>query len=283
MGSTRKMTLVMLHGFMGCGGDWEPIARALGPSYGCLYPDLPGHGALQNDPETAHASMEKTANRVLGELEKQGVGVCALAGYSMGGRVALYLAVRHPDRFAGLVLESASPGIADASARCERIRQDTELARKLAQFTGAAAGSSERTMDHGGTPSPQEMDFHLFLEQWYGQPLFCTLADRPELLRQLIERRRRNTPQLLAASLLGLGTGTQPSLWECLPSLQMPVLLVTGAQDTKFTAIAEAMMACLPRARHEVFQGCSHCPHEEAPARFVEVLEKFLRKTVLRT
>ena len=229
--------------------------------YRCLCPDLPGHGAAAGKSENAGADMEQTAALLLRRLEEHNISHCALAGYSMGGRVALYLAVRHPERFTRLLLESASPGIADTTARLERLRQDRALARRLSSFSSEPAG------------------FGTFLDDWYGQPLFASLQERPELLKELIARRRENEPRQLGASLLGLGTGAQPDLWGELPSVTMPVLLVTGARDAKFDAIAASMAARLPCARREVFQDSGHCPHEENPTRFAEVFRRVLDTT----
>ncbi len=179
----------------------------------------------------------------------------------MGGRIALYLTVHYPRRFSCLILESASPGIADPAARIERRSQDETLARKL----------SELYQDEAG--------FYEFLAAWYRQPLFNTLAEKPELLQQGIARRIRQNTRALASSLRGLGTGSQPSLWEYLPSVQLPVLLITGDQDPKFTTIATAMASALPRARHERFHACSHNIHEEAPEQFAAVAGRFLQDT----
>jgi len=223
-----------------------------------LCPDLPGHGVY---PANAGATLEETAVMLLRGLDRHGVECCGLTGYSMGGRIALYLSVHYPKRFSCLILESASPGIADSAARLERRRQDEALARKLSGLY------------------QDELEFYAFLVAWHRQPLFNTLAKKSELLQRRIARMRHNDSRALAAALRGLGTGSQPSLWECLSAIHVPVLLITGAHDQKFTAIAEAMATTLPRARHEQFQECSHCVHEEAPERFAETALRFLHET----
>jgi 2-succinyl-6-hydroxy-2,4-cyclohexadiene-1-carboxylate synthase len=253
--------VLLLHGFMGCGADWKFAAHSLCPGYRCLCPDLPGHGAAASESENAGANMEETAAMLLRGLEEHGVGTCALAGYSMGGRVALYLAVQYPERFTCLMLESASPGIADPEARLERRRQDEERALKLSRI------------------SQDGPDFREFLRAWYEQPLFGALRNRPALLEERIARRLHTNPRALAASLRGLGTGLQPSLWEQLSSVKIPVLLITGGEDSKFCAIAASMAALLPRVRHEVIQDCGHCAHEEDPERFAEIFRRFLQET----
>jgi len=243
---------------MGSSADWAPVAQNLDSGRRCFCPDLPGHGAC---PVNAGADMAATSKMLFRELDKHGIEKCALVGYSMGGRVALHLAIQRPERFSSLILESASPGIADPQARLERRKQDEELAGKLVRLYQHEAG------------------FYDFLDAWYRQPLFDTWSESPALMQRVIARRLHNDPRALAAALLGLGVGAQPSLWTRLSAMELPVLLITGTKDSKFTAIAEAMTDVLPCARHERFQACSHCVHEETPEQFASVVERFLHET----
>lgn len=278
---TDASAVLMLHGFMGSGADWLPVAKAVGTrGRRYLCPDLPGHGVVQHLLDGADASIKEVAASLVAGLEQRGIGPCALAGYSMGGRLALYLVIHFPARFTRLVLLSASPGIEDPDERRERRTQDKQLALHLRQFHSAReTGEASIEPAHPEASEPSwDGDFHGFLKRWYGQPIFESLVERPELVDEILERRSRNNPRALAASLHGLGTGIQPSLWHRLSSVKIPVLLVTGARDAKFTAIAEAMQAGLSGARHEVMEGCGHCPHEEAPGQFASVLGAFLNE-----
>lgn len=257
--------VLMLHGFMGCGSDWTPTAEALTPSFRSVCPDLPGHGDTRFHLSGADAGIEETAAALLRGLENRHIYKCALLGYSMGGRIALYLALNHPERFSCVVLESASPGLAEAEERQERLRQDAQLAARLEPLAAEDASDGSD-------------GFKAFLREWYDGPLFRTLGSQPGLLEEMVGRRTQNNPRSLAASLRGLGTGSQPSLWEKLPSLALPVLLAAGEEDTKFRAIAAAMKARLPRAEYHAFPECSHCPHEERPASFAALLRTFLTR-----
>lgn len=80
----------------------------------------------------------------------------------------------------------------------------------------------------------------------------------------------------LAGSLRGLGTGRQPSLWERLPEVRVPTLLVVGEEDGKFTRVAYEMTKRLPEARVVVVPGAGHTVHLENPAGFAAALEEFL-------
>ena len=156
----------------------------------------------------------------------------------MGGRLCLHLAVARPDLVERLVLVSATGGIDDAGERAARRAADEALAA---------------TIERDGVDA--------FLERWVAQPMFAALPD-PGL-----DDRRRNTAAGLASSLRLAGTGTQEPLWDRLPALTMPVLLVAGALDAKFVAAAERMAALLPHATLAVVADAGHTVHLEQPGR----------------
>lgn len=142
-------------------------------------------------------------------------GRAIYVGYSMGGRLCLRLAIDRPEVVRALVLVSASPGIADAAERAARVETDEVLADSVAR---------------DGVDT--------FLENWLAQPMFASVPpDAPG-----VADRRRLTAEYLAACLRRLGTGAMDPMWSDLPKLQMPVMLVTGTHDEKFTAIARRML-----------------------------------------
>jgi 2-succinyl-6-hydroxy-2,4-cyclohexadiene-1-carboxylate synthase len=167
------------------------------------------------------------------------VGRGTYVGYSMGGRLCLQLALDRPDHVERLVLVSASPGIADPAARAARREADERLAQEV-ERDGIAA----------------------FLERWLAQPLFATL---PRDRSGIDERRARNTVERLTYQLRVLGQGVQPSNWERLGELRMPVLLIVGELDTKYAEIARQMAGGIPDARVEVIPGAGHACHVEQP------------------
>jgi 2-succinyl-6-hydroxy-2,4-cyclohexadiene-1-carboxylate synthase len=167
----------------------------------------------------------------------------------MGGRLALHLAVARPDLVERLVLVSATPGIEGDDERAARRHADDALAAAI---------------ERDGVDA--------FLTRWLAQPLFTTL---PPAAAQQADR-RRNSPTGLASSLRLAGTGTQAPLWDALPALTMPVLVVAGALDDKFAAIAERMAAALPDAMLAIVDGAGHTVHLEQPDAFVDLLERWL-------
>ncbi len=232
-------TLVLLHGFTQTRQSWRPVIAALGGHRRALAPDLPGHGLAAARPASFAACT--------GYVRALGGERFALAGYSMGGRIALHAAFALADRLDRLVLVGASPGIADAVERAARRAADDALADRI-----------------------EAIGVEAFAREWSELPLW---DGQPERVRAAADADRlRNTPEGLAAALRGLGTGVMDPLWDALPSLAVPVTLAVGERDEKFRAIAERMAAVLPRAEIEVVEGAGHAAQLEQPAAVAALL-----------
>ncbi|MBI2963895.1 MAG: 2-succinyl-6-hydroxy-2,4-cyclohexadiene-1-carboxylate synthase [Deltaproteobacteria bacterium] len=242
--------LVCLHGFTGRGESWRPLGLALGGRRAVLAPDLPGHGGTR-----AAAFTTESASALLVEaLARVGVERFSLLGYSLGGRLALSLALDHPRSVGRLVVESASPGLASAEQRAERRGADAALADRL-EREGVAA----------------------FVARWEAQPLFATLARLPEGARRALRAQRlAQDAAALAAALRGLGTGAQPWLGDRLHELAPPALIVAGAEDGKFRDWAAWMQARIPCAELAIVEGAGHVPHLEQPEAFLRRVGAFL-------
>jgi 2-succinyl-6-hydroxy-2,4-cyclohexadiene-1-carboxylate synthase len=249
-GDRRSPAILLLHGFMGSSADWQNVMAAMRDRAFCIAVDLPGHGVSRGlTPEMY--TMEGSARAVISTLDELGVGRPVVAGYSMGGRLTLYLALRHPERCAGLFLESASPGLESGEEQNVRRASDEAKAKRL-----------------------ESGDFEGFLRDWYGQPLFASLAHNERLLGKTIAARLRNDPVELARSLRGMGTGNQPSLWAELEDLAVPAKAVAGELDGKYAAISSRMASINPRIGAELVHGAGHNVHEEAPAEYIALLER---------
>lgn len=253
--SCAPVTLA-LHGFMGCGDDWRFLNAA---ERLLLCPDLPGHGHTRIDTVNAAAGMPEVAEALVAALHEHGHVPVSLIGYSMGGRIALYLATRHPQLFSCLVIISASPGLRTRTERRQRQEQDEALEQTLARIGDDTAA------------------FEAFLRQWYCQPLFSTLSCQPVLFESLIQRRLENNPVALAPAARSMSVSAQPGLWEQLKRLDMPVLIITGERDNKYGQLAAEMVALLPDATHEIIPNASHAPHNEQPDLCSKVIGNFLR------
>ncbi|MDZ4764883.1 MAG: 2-succinyl-6-hydroxy-2,4-cyclohexadiene-1-carboxylate synthase [Chloroflexota bacterium] len=244
--------LVGLHGFTGTGRGLLQYFPLLTTARRMIAPDLLGHGDTDAPDAPARYQIERAAADIAALIDTHADGRADVFGYSMGGRLALYLALTYPSRVRSLILESASPGLEMDDERTARIYSDDGLAARI-ERDGVAA----------------------FVEDWERLSLFASQSDarraalRPERLAQ--------RPNGLANSLRGMGTGMQPSLWDQLQQLSMPVLLITGALDTKFRAIAAQMVAQMPHAQHIVIPDAGHAPHLEQNSVFQSALAAFLQ------
>jgi 2-succinyl-6-hydroxy-2,4-cyclohexadiene-1-carboxylate synthase len=224
------VTLLLVPGFTQTASSWSAVAHVVG-----------GDTRTAEVPEPS--DFRATAHAI-GEAGGPGV----YAGYSMGGRLCLRLAIDRPDLVHALVLVSATPGIEDASERAARVASDERWAARA---------------EHDGVDG--------FLAAWLAQPMFATVPpDAPGLAD-----RRTLTPAFLAACLRRLGTGAMAPMWDRLPEVAMPVLLVTGTRDEKFTAIARRMLERLPDATHRELDGGHALPLEQ-PEALGELLAAFV-------
>jgi 2-succinyl-6-hydroxy-2,4-cyclohexadiene-1-carboxylate synthase len=256
-GNSASPPVVFLHGFLGRGKDWGSVAEALSDGFYCVCPDLPGHGDTLIEDLAAPPVFPAAAESLAAWIDEMGLKRPALAGYSMGGRLALYCACQWPERFSRVVIESASPGLKTDEERQARLEQDEALAVQLDAARDQAL-------------------FRAFLEAWYAQPLFSSLAKKPALLDDLISRRIDNRSEQLAAALRALGTGAQPGLWDALPGYRLPTLAIAGAMDRKYCQIAEEMSDSCPRIAVHVMADCGHNVHFENPGGYTTVIRSFL-------
>jgi 2-succinyl-6-hydroxy-2,4-cyclohexadiene-1-carboxylate synthase len=234
-------TVVLLHGFGGTRRTWDGVAaRVDAERYRPLAIDLPGHGTAADERPITFAG---SAARVLEHAPERFV----LCGYSMGGRIALHVALASPRRVTRLVLVSCSAGIDDDVQRTRRLHADAELAAQL-----------------------ESAPLERFIERWGGQALFAD--DPPEVAALARADQSRNRPAALAAALRGLGTGAMQPLWTRLGELHMPVAVLVGKRDARYRLLGERMAASLPDARLHVVAG-GHRLALENPAAVARVLE----------
>ena len=231
-------TIVLLHGFTQTGRSWGPAIAALGDRYRALAPDIRGHGIAAAVRPVDFASVQADVLALAPER-------FVLGGYSMGGRIALSLALAAPARVERLVLVGASPGLAADERRARRAADEALAAR----------------IERDGIEA--------FAAQWSSLPLF---AGQPaDVAAAAHATRLAQSPAGLAAALRGLGTGVMEPLWERLHELTMPVALIAGERDAKFRAIAERMAAALSDATLHVVAGAGHAAQLEQPVAVADI------------
>lgn len=243
-------TAVFLHGFMGSSRDFGPLCEVLSAHRRCVRVDLPGHGrsveALRSSPMTIGAMVEEVVG-LLDHLELEAVDVL---GYSMGGRVAMLLAMRHPERVRTLVLESASPGIEGEKERAERARLDDARARAM-----------------------REEGLERFLAGWYQLELFESLRAHPGF-EAMVRERSRGDVQALSRVIAAASPGRQESLWSRLSELSMPTMWLAGQLDARYAAMSQ-------RAAHRsggevrIIEAAGHNAHLEAPGAVADAISEF--------
>ncbi len=254
-GDPRNPPILFLHGFMGDLLEFKQAIAILSEQFYCVAINLLGHGQTkvvdQVTDRDEDYTIDSTANFIIKFLDLLCVERCFLVGYSMGGRLALYLALHFPQYFFRVVLESASAGLRTEVERSDRRSKDQQLAAKLE--TG---------------------DFRSFLENWYQQPVFANLRSHPNFA-QMLEQRLNNSPSQLAKSLRNLSIGIQPSLWGKLSKNEIPLLLLAGELDSKFVQINHQMEQLCKFSKLEIITSCSHNIHFESPNLFVEKVKAF--------
>ena len=246
--------VLFLHGFTGSSETWTPHLTAL-ETFTTVRMDFLGHGRSDAPPDVRRYGMDACVDDVLALQNRLGIRRCAIVGYSMGGRVALRVALQAPERLWALVLESASPGIAEPVDRRVRVIQDTRLAERI-RNDGVAA----------------------FADYWQALPLFASQSRLPAATRQALRAQRlQHTANGLANSLQGLGAGEQEPVLQRLRDLRLPVLLLAGRLDDKYCRLANEMTAMLPCSRVHIVAAAGHAVHLEQPAAFDAAVRGFLQ------
>lgn len=228
--STDSTRLVLAHGFTQNARCWGRFGKTCAETFDVMAVDAPGHGWSGHD----DADLTEA-----GTLIVQAGGPAHYVGYSMGGRMLLHAALN--DRIGeirSLILIGATPGIESATAREERRADDARTADRI-----------------------MEIGTQAFVTEWLAQPMFADLT--PE--QSSMSMRFENSPEGMAASVRNCGTGSQEPLWERLTELRMPVLVMAGTKDEKYTTIGKRMVSTIgSNARFVGIEG-GHAFHLQNP------------------
>ncbi len=254
-GGKEGEPLVLLHGFMGSAVSFRSLVSFLPRGLCPVGIDLPGHGkSLFSGSSCMKAlrSFEGVAEMILEDLSRAGIRRFWLYGYSMGGRIAQQVALTGRERVRGLILESASFGIADPEERRTRYGRDCRM------LEGISAAS----------------EFEAFLDNWHNMDLFCTLS--PKLKTELKAEKRKNSIRELEKAMGIMSVGNQSHLLSALSSAPFPTALFYGEKDVKYRCIAEESAKDLPMASLYEFQGASHDIHAQCPRETAVAIRSFV-------
>jgi 2-succinyl-6-hydroxy-2,4-cyclohexadiene-1-carboxylate synthase len=248
LGSKGGPALVCLHGFLGTGSDWLPFAEEilrLRPDVQILLPDLPGHG------ESVSIPPENFVECLVATLDSAAIPHAALAGYSLGGRLALSAALSRPDRFPVFLGISTTAGIDSPEERKSRREADAQLAMRLRQDS-----------------------FESFLHDWWNLPIFD--SPKKKSPAEFLASRMTQNPAVLAEVLEKWSPGVLPSLWNELPAYPGNALLFAGEADSKYSLLALRMAESFRSAKNQILPACGHRLLEEAPLELAHAVADFL-------
>jgi len=246
--------LLLLHGFTGTARSWGDRIETWAETYRVIAPDLLGHGGSEAPSDPAAYALECQAAGLADLLELLEAAPAAVVGYSMGARLAMVLALDHPQAVDRLVLESPSAGIAGPGDRAARVTADGRLAAEV-ERDGVEA----------------------FIDRWETLPLFASHVGLPQAVRAAQKAERlRHSATGLAGSLRGAGQGAMTPLHGRLEQIACPTLVVAGTLDPVGLERARVVAEGIPDARLEVVAGAGHTPHLERPDDFLRITNDLL-------
>jgi 2-succinyl-6-hydroxy-2,4-cyclohexadiene-1-carboxylate synthase len=241
--------VALIHGFTQNANAWGRFKEILSATHRVYAVELPGHGGSSE----VRADLWQTA-----DLVTQSCGPSDYVGYSLGGRVLLHAALCRPEMVRRAVFIGATAGIDDEHERADRAASDELLARELDEAKGEVRG------------------LEAFLRRWLEGPLFEGLDEDARCM----SARMKNDGPSLASSLRLCGAGSQEPLWQRVNQLTMPVLVLAGERDERFSSLGRKLASSIgDNARFSVVAGSNHACQLERPADTAAIIEEFFALT----
>jgi len=245
--------VVFLHGFCGSHVSFSHIYDAIPTDWNIVAPDLVGHGDTESPAELLRYETEHQAADLREILLHFNVKQPIIAGYSMGGRLALQFAIRHLNSVRGLFLESTTAGIKDSTEAINRVEADKAMARLIID------------------------NFEEFLDTWNNKNVFRSdVVPEKKLENRMINIRKKQNPGGLAHSLLGFGTGFMPPVHKYLKLIKCPVCVLAGESDEKFIKEGLELHEKLNLSEYYTIEKSGHRIHLENPDLYLQKLSAFL-------
>ncbi|WP_242310658.1 2-succinyl-6-hydroxy-2,4-cyclohexadiene-1-carboxylate synthase [Bacillus cereus group sp. BfR-BA-01331] len=247
--------LLLLHGFTGSMETWRSFVPSWSEQFQVILVDIVGHGKTESLEDVTHYDIQNVALQMKELLDHLHIENAHILGYSMGGRLAITMACLYPEYVRSLLLENCTAGLESAKERKERKEKDERLADKI-----------------------EQEGIQSFVSMWENISLFETQKRLAQNVKEAVRKERlANNPKGLANSLRGMGTGAQPSWWNELQNLKMPVLLLNGESDEKFFRLLKNIEKCIPHAKFVKIDGAGHAIHVEQPEKFDTIVKGFLK------
>lgn len=264
----QECPIILLHGLFGSHEEMAVVAHELSIKAGrsVLMVDLPGHGASSwKDPDQLSANKSTDINCLeeisdsLADLVSPFGTACTLVGYSLGARVALLAATRHPDLFAKVISVSGSIGLEGKEERHRRRTIDASIAQKM-----------------------EEMDIIDFLDEWYKAPLWTSLREQKFFDNYLIEKARllRGHEMMAGMMLRECSPGKAPYVKQNLTQLKgrngnpvSKVAFIAGEKDGKYAELTKKLSCEFPTT---IVEDAGHAIHIEQPELLVSAIEAHL-------
>ena len=244
-------TVMMLHGYTGSHSDWAAQVPVLSPKYRVVTMDHRGHGQSDAPSSAGDYSVKIMAEDAYGLLQHLGIRRSCIMGHSMGGFMALEIALKYPESVSALVLVDTSSG------EFERAPGYAELRATLDEL--ARTQGMEAAFEHNAAHNP------MTIEHFQRHP----------------ERREASRQKMLHTSVDGyVHVAASFARWESLTArlseVKAPTLIVVGDEDAPFLKPSRVMEESIANAKLAVIAGSGHSPHEETPDALNEVVLSFL-------
>ena len=241
----RGAPLVAMHGFANSIYTWEPVMDAFSRRFQAFAYDHRGHGGSSK--RQGPFTIETLAQDLLALLNFWGLDRVHLMGHSMGGRVAQWFTLEHPERVDSLMLVGSS-----AAAPEGEMRRRFEFLRKIALDEGIEAALASEEMQ---ATLPRD---------------YIDGASAEEFRKRFLN----NTPEDYAAAVEAILN--TPDMRERLGEIHVPAWVCVGEGDAGAMAIGEMFEERIPGCVKTIIPACGHFPMQDAPEAFSSAFDDFV-------
>lgn len=255
--SSSLPSLLMLHGFMGDSRAFHHLLEGLSKSCNPITVDLLGHGQSDKIYTETRYNEEAQIADITALVQQLELARVFLYGYSMGGRLALKAALKFPELWGGLLLESTTYGLTDEKKRADRRRVDAQRAEKIS------------------------IDYKTFLAQWKELALFNSpVRVDKQLAANYNHIHLSQDSHAMAASIVGFGTGSMAPVRTELHGFTKPVMVIAGTEDQKYINLSKSLVSYFDKA-HLCHITAGHRVHLDNPQELVQEINFFLDQNSL--